>query len=162
MLSLSTKHCLKPADFLPMDCLKDQKKCWQLFIFISYLKFLCILGRRAEGKGEESMFLLLVEMMESKWHNLKGELYGLSPTIKKGLSTMRQSDLISFLHCIISGYAVQEFIRNKTEGLNTQNIKHSYYFTHISTPFWWTYKFYYSVCHSGQHCTEQWQQDHYF
>lgn len=67
---------------------------------------------------------------------------------------MRQSDLISFLHYIISGCAVLEFIRNKKEALNTCSIKQSYYFTHISTSFWWTYKFYYSVCHSGQHCTE--------
>lgn len=42
-----------------------------LFSSLMWNSFVCILGWRAEGKGEESIFLLLVAMILSKWHDLK-------------------------------------------------------------------------------------------
>lgn len=42
-----------------------------LFSSLIWNSFVCILGWRAEGKGEESIFLLLVAMILSKWHDLK-------------------------------------------------------------------------------------------
>lgn len=98
-LSLSTKHCSKSADFFDRDFKRIRKNAGNyLFPSLIWNFLACMLGRRPEGKYEkESIFLLLVEIKQSSWHNLS--LWPV-PCSQKGTDSYETSrfDLV-FLLC---------------------------------------------------------------